>query len=412
VQPKLDGNIFFACYGGGHSAALIPVFAQIKAQTHSANALALTTAKAAFNRALLPAIGMDDLVELVPEYRRAKKVGALLSKSQIANPNVTEAETLAYLGVGFHSLAKEHGLVEARAKYNEAGRQIFRPVDFFLRLFQKHRPSVVVATSAPRSERAVFEAARMLGIPSVCVVDLYAPFEIQWCATQEYASRYCVLNNTVRRRFIDAGVPPDRISPTGNPSFDRLAHVDKIQMRKVARAKLDLHENDRLIAWISQPEALKHPFSSDRGDPTYPQQVERSLASYFRAHEKVHLVMRLHPSEDRLPAATGPRIRYSDSKEPLDELLCAADCIITASSTVGLEAALLDVPVVQCGDSIFSADLPLASMGLATSASTYHEAGARALEVIERRTQRISVDYQCDGKAASRIAQQILELTS
>jgi hypothetical protein len=110
------------------------------------------------------------------------------------------------------------------------------------------------------------------------------------------------------------------------------------------------------------------------GETSLPTDIERKFAAAFAHDNKVHLVFRLHPSEDRGPSVDGARLRYGTVEEPLDDILCAADCVVTCSSTVGLEAAMLGVPVVQITRSIFSADLPLAKMGYARPADTLEEA--------------------------------------
>lgn len=373
---SIAGTVFAVSYGGGHAAALAPVMSSLRNQGLPVAVLALTTARRNFERAEVPCFGIDDVLPSVPGYRSARRTGRILARNQPQHSAVSLDETIGYMGVGFHALAKAHGLQQARAHYLQRGRQSFRPVDFFLQLFRAQRPAVVVATSAPRSERAALEAARELGIPSVCVVDLYAPFEIEWCATPGYAYRICVLNEAVAARFVDRGVPQERLAITGNPAFDRLAGIDVPALRQKARAERGIADDETLIAWISQPEPTLHPFSGAPGDPTLPVRIERVLHEAYIGRPETHLVLRFHPSEDRERSLEGPRVRYSDSSDPLDSLLCAADCIVTCSSTVGLEAAMLGVPVVQCMNSVFSPDLPLAEMGLAEAVPRHEEAVA------------------------------------
>lgn len=403
-------SILFVCYGGGHAAALLPVVKRMRRAGQAISTLALTTAARNFYAEGLPFSRVADVYDLVPSYRKAPIIGRLLAKSLTSHPIVSEEETAAYLGVGFHSLVKAHGLREARRLYADRGRQCLRPTDFYRELFRKVTPKIVVATSAPRTERAVFEAARELGIPSLCVVDLYAPYEIEWCSEKGYATKYCVLNSAVKQRFIAAGVKEDLIFDTGNPAFDRLASIDRGYVRSVARARMGLNESEKLVVWVSQPEPLRHPFGGMVGDPQYPQRVERYLAETFGGDKSVHLVMRLHPSEHREPAVSGPRIRYGDSTEPLDELLSAADCVITASSTVGLEAAILGIPVVQCMDSIFSADLPLGELGVAASVARFDLLSPEVSRVLSGGVVSVNLDYRSDGNAAARIEEQILGL--
>lgn len=383
ILDRVRGSILFVVYGGGHAAALAPVARMLIDEGHRVEILALTTAAASFRARGLKTISMVDLTPYVPEYVDAPAIGDRLAADQPSHHAVSVEETRAYLGVGYKSLEAEFGKTEAQYRYTRLGRQAFIPRHFFGKLFALARPAIVVATSAPRSERAAIEAASKAEIPSLCLVDLYAPFEIEWCAAPGFANRICVLNNSVAERFRLRGVPEDRVVVTGNPAFDRLGDVPVAEARSRHRAQLGLNSDDRLIVWISQPEPQLHPFSGVPGDVNLPLKVERELAAEFANDAHIHLVMRLHPSEDRPPEVTGPRIRYGSAEEPLDDLLSAADCLITTSSTVGLEAGLLGVPVVQLTTSIFSPDLPLGELQVATAAPSFGEAVRLIRESLE-----------------------------
>lgn len=403
-----DG-IFLVSYGGGHAAALAPVASALAARNRVPCILGLTTAKAFFERQALEAIGASDLVSLVPGYETAMETGWTLSAGRELHPSIRADEAAAYLGIGYTALVKEFGPEDARARFLQLDRQAFRPNDFFARLFERARPACVVATNSPRSERAALEAAREAGIPSLCLVDLYAAFEIDWCGSRDFASKVCVLNETVRQRFIARGADPDRIFVTGNPAFDRIGKLDRATRRAAKRVELGLAPDDRLIVWISQPEPRLHPFSGIVGDPELPRRIERHLASCFATDQRVHMVFRLHPSEHRPYDEHGPRIRYGSSDESLDDLLCAADCVVTCSSTVGLEAALIGTPVVQIMESIFSPDLPLTQMGYALEARDLGHAKG-AIEAAFRVEAGEARPVQSD--AGGRIAAMIEELAA
>ncbi len=374
ILDTIRGHIFFVTYGGGHAAALAPVAQLLRQRDVPVTILGLTTAGGYFNRMGLASLGVKDLVEHVPGYEFAVATGERLVEGRPRHSAVSAEETAAYMGVGYTALEKWAGVEDAKRLFVRSDRQAFRPVDFFVRLFEIAPPAALVGTNSPRSERAAFEAARDRGIPALCLVDLYAAFEIEWCASEKYADRICVLNDAVRDQFIERGVPPAKVTVTGNPSFDRIGRLDANALRRQYREKLGLDGDDRLLVCISQPEPERHPFSGVTGETSLPTDIERKFAAAFAHDNKVHLVFRLHPSEDRGPSVDGARLRYGTVEEPLDDILCAADCVVTCSSTVGLEAAMLGVPVVQITRSIFSADLPLAKMGYARPADTLEEA--------------------------------------
>lgn len=413
LLDRIRRSVLLVSYGGGHAAALAPVARDLIGRGVSVEIMALTTASAYFRSHGFSPFGVADILPYVDGYAEAASFGAKLAANQPVHHAVSYEETSAYLGVGYRALEEELGVEAARASFIQHGRQAFKPVAFFRRFFAAARPAVVAATSAPRSERAAIEAASASGIPTLCLVDLYAAFEIEWCAAPGFADRICVLNQAVAERFRERGVSADRLAITGNPAFDRLAHLSVGEKRTRMRAKLGLEHEDRLVAWISQPEPAIHPFSGAVGDPSLPLKIERELADAFAHDSRVHLTIRLHPSEDRQAAVAGPRIRYGRPGEALDDLLSASDYVVTTSSTVGLEAAMLGIPVVQITSSIFSPDLPLAELGFASAAGNAYEAAQLIRDgSAERRLEHGAPAGHQDSSfcAAPRVSREIMDL--
>ena len=409
---SIAGAVFVASYGGGHSAALAPVIKALVCAGIHPTVMAFTTARDYFARRGIVTFGYDDLLDTLPGYDQARPIGRALALGEARHALISAEETEAYLGAGYLALERSLGAYEASVRYARLGRQSFCPVDFFEELFTLHRPAIVVATNSPRSERAALEAARNLEIPSLCLVDLYALHEIEWCGSLNYCEVLCVLNDAVKHHFIAHGVPAERIVVTGNPAFDRIGAIDVEAERTRYRNSLRIDSKDKLLVWISQPEPLIHPFSGAIGDPMLPERIERSLAEAFAGpNGSTQLVMRLHPSEHRPPAVSGPSVRYSDVTEPLDPLLCAADCVVTCSSTVGLEAAMLGVPVVQIMNSVFSADLPLGKMGLAIEVPNHSEAGPVIAGCLNSdRCAGVFAMDQLHFVAGDRVASEVLKL--
>ena len=372
----ITDRVLLISYGGGHAAMLAPVAEELRNRGRDIAILALTTAPQTYRRLGLDTFGFDEIVDHVSGYETAREVGAQLkSNDSAASALVSQAETEAYMGVGYLNLVQTLGEVAGEQCFSARGRQSFFPKPFFRQLFEQFRPRAVVATNSPRSERAALESAGLAKIPSVCLVDLYARWEIEWCAQPGYADRICVLNAHVADQFAARGVPNERLAITGNPAFDRLVTLDYDGVRRRARSRRGIAEGQRVVAFISQPEPEMHPFSFERGDSELPMRIERAIAADFQDESGVVLILRLHPSEARDYSISGARIVHSAASEPLDEILCAADCIVTSSSTVGLEAGLLGIPVVQTMLSIFSADLPLAGMGYAEEARSIADIG-------------------------------------
>lgn len=399
TDPGLAGApIVFVSYGAGHAAALAPVAMSLAAEGLPVVCIGLTTASTVFLRYGIEVVRMQDLVGFAAHYKAAARLGKRLRGAVQGHGAIDALETDVYMGVGFLALVRQLGLRQARVDFARRGRQGFCPTEFFAEVWRHCSPGVVVATSAPRSERAALEAARGCGIARMCVVDLFAPYEVQWCAATGFADVICVLTEEVAQHFRAHGVPAAALKATGNPSFDRLATVDQVRLRHTFRARRGLAADVKVLGLISQEELLKHPFNALQGDPSLPARLDAAIAGYFGGGA-VHVVIRFHPNETREKRDFGPQVSYSAASENLDELLCGVDCVLTSGSTVGLEAAMLGKPVVQFLGSMFSADLPLASMELA--------AGCERMEEIGPVVDHILASGQPPGKAVDALRKQV-----
>ena len=215
-------KILFVSYGGGHVNLLLPVYRQlVNDKNHLCEFLALTSAGNVLEENGFPHLGFKDLIESGDEQVLA--YGRDLVGKTNDSMRVPYDESVAYMGLSFWDLVQRHGEEEAHRIYREeGGRQAFYPVTPLRRYLEKVRPDLVVATNSPRAERAVIDAATQLGIPAVCVVDLFAFREIQWIGQPGFARKVCVLSEFVRGRMINAGRSHDEVIVTGNPAFDSM----------------------------------------------------------------------------------------------------------------------------------------------------------------------------------------------
>ena len=365
--------VLFVAYGGGHVAALAPVYAALLAQGLDARFLALTTARAYLKQRGLPCIGFADCPGAADP--RVLAWGEELWQQQVAagaidpvNPSVSRPESVAYLGLNFRDLVEQWGEAEAARRFAEQGRQIFAPTRTLRELLLQGGYRAVVATSAPRAEKAAIEAAGQLGLPSLCLVDLFAIQEVRWLKAADYATTVCVLNEAVRRSLVEAGRPASAIAITGNPAFDQLHD----QAHSLAACKLadslGVGPATRCLLWASQVEPVRHPLTGKAGDPTLPARIEKALLTFVQQHPDTLLLIRPHPSEARAAEAEAPwgdRVRFCGQGVAIEALLHLADVVVTMTSTVGVQAALIGKAVAAVTCSVFEDDAPLSRLGLA-----------------------------------------------
>ncbi len=365
----------------------VPVARQLIQQgCYDVNILALTTARKVVEEVGLPCFSMRD----VPLSKDAIRYGKeLLNKMGEGHPDVPYEESLAYMGLSYEALVKEYGEIKAAKLYAQKGRQAFLPVTLMEAILADGQYNLVVATNSPRMEQASILAAGNLGIPALCMVDLFAMQEKKWIAQEGYADKVCVLSEAVKKILCDEGREPDDIIVTGNPAFDYLADSSIKEKAKILRSKKGWG-NKKVILWCSQPEPEVHPFTGEKGNPKLPFIIEKELQKICNKHEDWHLFVRPHPSENMDKRVQLEHVEYGQDGD-LHELLYAVDLVVVMSTTVGLEAALIGKPVVALNMSIFSPDMPYADMGIAYGVDHVEELDNAIQETIDKRMSGVAL---------------------
>jgi hypothetical protein len=388
-------KVLFACYGSGHVKMVLPVAQALRESGRAeVRVLGLTTAAAAVREAGLPLLQFKDFVR--PQDAAALAQGRRLAAGMSAVVDLDE--TVAYLGLSFTDLVAACGPEEAERRYAREGRQAFLPVPTLERILREVQPDLVVATNSPRAERAAITAARRLGLPAVCIVDLFAIDEVRWIGEAAYADRVCVLNDAVRDFLVAAGRSPQEVVTTGNPAFDAVCAPQTSAAGRAMRERQGW-QGKRVLLWAAQEEPAVHPFDGRPGDPSLPGRVLEALAAWTERHPDAILCVRPRAGQPP-PQLAGERIVVTGQDWPLHPLLHAVDVVVTLTSTVGLEGHLAGARLVQVLGSVFDEAMPLARFGIADAAVPLPGL-AEALDRASRLPRR-PVD-ESEGAAARRV---------
>ncbi|MCO4822987.1 MAG: hypothetical protein KC469_13030 [Flavobacteriaceae bacterium] len=380
-------KVLFVTYGGGHVNMLLPVMKELMdVPSIDLMVLGLTTAGSVLKRNKIPYLSFKDLLPL--SNNRALDFGKKLVGLKSSSALVSYEESVAYMGLNFCELVESYGEEEADRLYKKLGRHAFYPINLMRKFFQQQCPDLVVSTNSPRTEKAAIHAAGQLNILSLCLIDLFAYQSLDWTGKPGYASKVCVLSEFVKKQLTDAGRLDSEVVVTGNPAFDSIAifkeNVNKyILNRKWANSR-------KVILWASQPEPELHPFDSNKmGDSSLPRKVEVQLFKVLSKHPDWQLVIRSHPSENTKYGDLPGNVEISLKSENLHELLASVDCVITMTSTVAIEAALMGKPVISIDLSIFTDDSPYSKMGLSQGIDNLED-----LEQVIKGTTAELVDFE------------------
>jgi len=357
-------RVLFVCYGSGHVRMVVPV-AKALAESGLAQVqvLGLTTAAPVVRAAGLPLLQFKDFVGPGDEAALARGREFVAAMGALDDP----AESEAYMGLCYAELEAVVGAAEAQRRYGQLSRQAFLPVRTMERILRKVKPDLLVVTNSPRAERAGVVAARQLGIPAVCMVDLFAVDEVRWIGAPDYAQKVCVLNAGVRDFLLAAGRRAEQVVVTGNPAFDALLDPSNARQGRELRQQHGW-DGRRVLLWPSQAEPAIHPFDGRPGDPALPARVLERLCGWVGRNEDAVLCVRPRAGEPAPVLPAGGRIHVTGQDWPLPALLHTVDTVVTLTSTVGLEGHLCGARLVQVLGSVFEAAMPLARFGVADAA--------------------------------------------
>ncbi len=359
-------KIVFVTYGGGHVNMLVPVIKRLQGNPNlELLVLGLTTAGSVLEKNNIPHIGFKDLVGNGDQYALAW--GRKLFDSATSHESVSYEESVAYMGLSYVDLELRHNADDAAWIYkNQCGRQSFYPLTVMERFLKSEKPDLVVATSAPRAERATIATAGNLGIRSICLVDLFSFAGMKWLGQEGFSNKICVISDYVKQNFVTAGRNVADVIVTGNPAFDSMADLFDFGVRAKYRAGKGWSDEDIVVLWAFNAEPEQHPYSDKIGDPLLPRKVEAQLYKLAETYPNIRVIFRPHPNDNTTSYGALPdRVEISlAKKDDLGNVLISSDCVIVMASTVGYQAALLGKPLVNVRLSIFSDGAPYDKMGM------------------------------------------------
>lgn len=349
-------KILIVVYGAGHVNLAIPLIKELK-NSHELYVMALTTAAIKCEREGVDYFGYKEHKDLW--YKNAGELGRWAL--ELAGEGIIDhAESVAYLGNNISELEVKYGKAKALKIFQTYGRAAFYPLNYFKRLLQKLSPDLVIATNSPRSERAAIEAASELGVRSICIGDLFLVTEAKWMARNGFADVVCVLNNEVKEFLVSMGRKKNDIRVTGNPAFDYLCKYKKINNRDDIRFKRGW-QNKKIILWAVQYEKIKKIDNGSESIIELVDEVNSHLKNFLISNPDYHLVIRFHPSD--LPQRI-ENYEIDDNSKDVADTLIAVDLVLVSNSTVGLQAAILGVPVISFDFSKYSITDPYSKMGI------------------------------------------------
>lgn len=342
-------KVFMVTYGGGHANIIKAVYNSLTAfRNVECTVLALTMAPEIFNNAGIPHITISQAVKNLNNYEEIKAYGTELAKEHHQDgKGILYDDSVAYLGSGYSDLVDLMGEEKAEAEFAEKGRKAFLPVRTMKSIFALEKPDVVVVTNSPRMEKASAIAANELNIPVVRINDL--PYMSE---RMPYNANLCVMNEFTRKDIIAKGLAGNNsVFVTGQPVFEQDLILDKTLLEKYEAAVKS--EYKHAVLYLGQ---------------IYSEESEIALNELYRISREMNdilFIIRPHPNDFTDYYEYKGNRNFIVSKEGLLKyLIKACDTVITHFSTGGLQAALLDRPLI-CLDVKGTNPINYAELGIA-----------------------------------------------
>lgn len=240
-----------------------------------------------------------------------------------------------------------------------------------------------------------------------------------WSARMAYDRMAC-FGDSYRETLLQAGISDQKVVVTGAPHYD---HLFEVQDRLAVRSRLGLDSESTVILFASQWGHINHPDSLRRS-------ILNAVCQAVQAIPGALLIVKKHPLERDNLCEEVCAEAYSRSSsgylvvgdEPLTLLLAAADVVVTRHSTVGHEAACVNLPVLTVNLSGGPGETPYADQGIGLEASSPQEVLEHLVTLLDRDVRsRMAVRFAefrrrwCQpegGRAGDRLVQVLLDLYS
>jgi hypothetical protein len=263
---------------------------------------------------------------------------------------------------------------------------------------QRFQPQVIVLDEdATPQARAVVAVARGVGVPST-VVQHGAPY-VRMSFAPLAADCLLAWGETSQERFVEWGIPRQRIRVTGCPKHDA-------GVRRPCNRPGTAQGVRRTILFLAT-----NPPADDRPDAVALNMTSaahrRIVGAAFAAVARlpnVELVVRLHPRcrdrrvfDDLLAPWTNLPVRVVYGGSSLGNNLARAACILSCGSTAGIEAAATGVPVIEILTHATAELLPAAAWGYFGVARTGHQVERLLAAALESGTGSARIDERIFG---------------
>lgn len=272
---------------------------------------------------------------------------------------------------------------------------------------------IVVVNDLTLFGRAAVAAGKLLDIPSLRIsASVVGPKQRMPPVSADYLA---VSGEAIKEVYVQSGVNPEKITITGDPRFDKLFKRDRQKDRAIIFSKFGIDPARKLVV-----------LTTENIEEEETRKILNAVYLAVKDNNDLYLIVKPHPVEPSLLHHNLLETMGLDNacvveKADIYELLNAADCVITSFSTTGLEAMMLDRPVISINLTGKPDKMPYAASGAATGVYQEEALNQVLMDALknngirkELKANRINFvnhyNYEIDGKASIRITNLISKI--
>lgn len=230
-----------------------------------------------------------------------------------------------------------------------------RNLEIARKIIGRYNIDGVIAIDENGTSRFLVFGAKLSNVPSLALQHgVIHPMHISYSYSKDdlyskdkelecyLADKTAVYGRKFKELLINNGrYSAEHIAVTGQPRTDILFEQRKTYLKKEMFNKLGINFNKKLVVFASQP--LKN-LSESR-------LTLQAITSCLKNFRNLALVIKLHPNDNKdfyVSVLRDMKFKALVTKEiDLYELLYSSDLLLSVSSTVMLEALMMDKPVIQ-----------------------------------------------------------------
>jgi predicted glycosyltransferase len=327
-------KIFATSYGGSHVKTIKPVIKELAKRGHACIYMPQTIVnKDEFDD--VSVVSCQDFID--SDNEKIKQYGEILAQKHHSDHVMQYHESVSYLGQLFYDNYLAYGEEKSWEIYHKHGLAGFNPVAYMKKVLMHFSPDFVIATNAPRMERAALHVATMLNIKNLCIVDFQGLREIEWLKDVRYCSALAVNSSAVCKKLIDAGRSPSSIYITGSPLFEKISLMSQEQIKNYNKDFAFVENRKPIIFFAEQQVSVYRDLSIS---------IKHKL---YEACQKYGWILKIrrHPNTisevgEHIPEG----VIISCGKTAVEDDVLSCDVCVTITSTVGWMALVAGKPLL------------------------------------------------------------------